>query len=795
VPWNVLQPGYKVEKVASGFQLPVNIVFIPNPGNQPNDPFFYVTELYGTIKVVRRNGVVSNYATNLLNFNPTGNFPGSGEQGLAGIVVEPNSGDLIAGMLYDSGGPHYPKIVRFHSNDGGLTAATQTTIKQFPGEEQGQSHFISNISIGPDGKLYIHMGDGFTASTALNMNSYRGKILRMNLDGSAPSDNPFYNSSSITAQDFIYAYGLRNPFGGVWRAADGFLYEVENGPGANDRLAKITRGTSYGWNNNESSMTINAKHVWTNTVGPVNIAFIQSQTFAGSGFPISKFDHAFVTESGPTYATGPQTRGKRITEFVFNQSGDKISGPATFVEYTGSGKATAVGLAAGPDGLYFTDLYKDLNSSGPTEAGANILRIKYIGIADFTADIINGEAPLEVQFSDQSNVPNASSWLWSFGDGTTSNQQNPVHTFTQNGAYNIRLSITGSNGTANKQKNAYIVVGNVPGGLRSDYYDDLNFTGNLITRIDSTINFNWNNGSPDPSMGADNFTVRWTGGIQTGFSETYTFYTYTDDGVRLWIDDQLLIDKWIDQSPREWSGQKLLTAGQRYNIKMEFYERGGGAVATLSWQSASQPKQIIPKNFLYYSSSTLPVELISFTGKVKNENSVFLSWETASEINNFGFDVERKMGFAEKWEKIGFVNGNGNSSIKKEYSFVDLSLPSAGKYFYRLKQIDTDGTFEFSDVIEFDILHKLDYELSQNFPNPFNPVTLIKYTLPEEKLVTLKVFSALGEEVATLVNEEKTAGFHEIKFDAGLAGIASGVYFYELKAGDFHSIKKFVLLK
>src|SRR6185436_11347426 len=173
MPWVVKQLGYTVEVVAGGFQLPVNIAFLPNPGPNLTDPLFYVTELYGTIKVVRRNGTVSVFAANLLNFNPTGAFPGSGEQGLAGIVVDPATGNVFAGMLYESGtnGPHYPKVVKFTSNDGGLTAATQTTILNMAGETQGQSHQISNFSLGPDGKLYVHMGDGFTTAAAQNLAS------------------------------------------------------------------------------------------------------------------------------------------------------------------------------------------------------------------------------------------------------------------------------------------------------------------------------------------------------------------------------------------------------------------------------------------------------------------------------------------------------------------------------------------------------------------------------------------------------------------------------------------------
>jgi Glucose / Sorbosone dehydrogenase len=225
VAWTLRQAGFAIDVVATGFQLPVNIAFRPNAGSSPTSPVFYVTELYGTIKVVTRDGTVSDYIRGVLNYRPSGIFPGSGEQGLTGIVVDPSSGDVFASMLYEAspGGPHYPKIVRFFSNENGAVSGHSATILDMAGESMRESHQISNLTIGPDGKLYAHMGDGFDYTTAQNLDSFRGKILRLNLDGSAPTDNPFYNSADgITARDYVYALGFRNPFGGDWRQADGF---------------------------------------------------------------------------------------------------------------------------------------------------------------------------------------------------------------------------------------------------------------------------------------------------------------------------------------------------------------------------------------------------------------------------------------------------------------------------------------------------------------------------------------------------------------------------------------------
>jgi len=376
-PWVPRAPGFVVDVVATGLRLPVNIAFAPSAGGRPSDPAFYVSELYGTIAVVANDGTLSTYASGMLNYTPPSQFPGNGEQGLTGIAVDPVSGDVLASHLWRNSqdGMTYGRISRLQSTDGGRTAATRSVILDMQGEPQSSSHQISRLEI-VGGELYCHMGDGFASGAALDLDSYRGKILRLNLDGSPIASNPFYNGGTRDARDYIYAYGMRNPFGGAWRAADGLRYVVENGPSI-DRFAQVTAGLSLGWDGTNVSMRIGALHTWEPSTGPVNLAFVQSQTFAGSGFPPRMMDHAFVTESGPTYAQGQQAGGKRITEFVLDAAGRLVSGPAPFVEYVGDGFATAVGLAAGPDGLYFTELYKDENSGGPTAVGGRILRVRY----------------------------------------------------------------------------------------------------------------------------------------------------------------------------------------------------------------------------------------------------------------------------------------------------------------------------------------------------------------------------------------------------------------------------------
>ncbi len=462
VPWTA-PPGYVVEVVASGFQLPVHIAFVPEPGPEADAPLYYVSELYGSIKVVGRDGSVRDYATGLLNFDPLASIPGTGERGLTGIAVEPSTGDVLASLLVspDPSNPNaglFPRVIRMSSADGGRTAGMPTIVLDMPDETQGPSHQISQLTFGPDGMLYVHMGEGFFYWLAQELTSLRGKILRITPDGEPAPGNPFYDlSDGKSARDFIFASGFRNPFGGAWRAADQQLYEVENGPNT-DRFARVLPGMDYGWNGADESMTIGALYNWFPPVAPVALAWVQPETFGGSGFPASQMGRAFVTLSGPTWASGPIEGTKRIVSLALDDDGLVASMPTSFVVYDGIGKATAGGMAAGPDGLYFADIYRDLGYALPTDPGAHILRVRFVGAADFTADVQQGPAPLTVHFTDTSTVPGATAWAWDFGDGTTSTEQHPVHTYDANGRYDVRLRVTGPGGISVLRRGQFVRV-------------------------------------------------------------------------------------------------------------------------------------------------------------------------------------------------------------------------------------------------------------------------------------------------------------------------------------------------
>ena len=191
-----------------------------------------------------------------------------------------------------------------------------------------------------------------------------------------------------------------------------------------------------------------------------------------------------------------------------------------------------------------------------------------------------------------------------------------------------------------------------------------------------------------------------------------------------------------------------------------------------------------------WCSGVLPVELVSFKASVIF-NQVILSWSTATETQNYGFQIERRTIGKDDWSAVGFVSGSGNSSAPKEYSFADQDVTS-GRYSYRLRQIDCSGDFKYSQSIEITFLAPERFALRPNFPNPFNPSTVIRFELPEQSNVRLEIFDVLGKRVAELVNESKNAGYHEVMWTANAS---SGIYLCKITAGDFVQMRRMVLLK
>ena len=213
-----------------------------------------------------------------------------------------------------------------------------------------------------------------------------------------------------------------------------------------------------------------------------------------------------------------------------------------------------------------------------------------------------------------------------------------------------------------------------------------------------------------------------------------------------------------------------------------------GAKQTLVYETTGIGlKEVVP-------DFELPVELTMFTASVEYgtfAEEVKLEWRTVGETNNHGFEVQKSLD-NKSYEKIGFINGAGSTNNAQSYQFFDENVKT-GTYFYRLRQIDYNGTSTTSDAQKVNVAPPQTYELSQNFPNPFNPTTEIIFRVKEENKVTIAVYDILGREVAMLVNKNMEAGTHRITFDG--RNLASGMYLYRMKSGDYSAVKKMALIK
>jgi hypothetical protein len=228
--------------------------------------------------------------------------------------------------------------------------------------------------------------------------------------------------------------------------------------------------------------------------------------------------------------------------------------------------------------------------------------------------------------------------------------------------------------------------------------------------------------------------------------------------------------------------------------------------ANINWKNSGTPATVIlayvggintnitnPASHInQLANPPLPVELSSFTGKLVDGNEVNLNWVTKTEVSNFGFNIERRINEGE-WNNIGFVEGHGNSNSPKQYSYTDNDIFAGGsKFQYRLKQVDTDGKFEYSDVVEVDVL-PTKFELSQNYPNPFNPSTTIQFSLPKATQLKINVYNTLGERVETIAQGNYEAGYHKVNFNA--SSLPSGAYIYRIESSEFVQVRKMILIK
>ncbi|MBC8472601.1 MAG: hypothetical protein H8D56_24315, partial [Planctomycetes bacterium] len=238
----------------------------------------------------------------------------------------------------------------------------------------------------------------------------------------------------------------------------------------------------------------------------------------------------------------------------------------------------------------------------------------------------------------------------------------------------------------------------VGGGIKGEYFSGMDLGNLVLTRTDPQINFSWGDpGGPDASVGNDNFSARWTGEVEAAFTETYTFYTSTDDGVRLWIDGQQIVNRWIDQGTTEHRGTIDLVAGSSYSLVMEYYENGGGAVAELRWSSPSTPKDLIPQAAL-----SLPVkagQANPSNGAVNVSQKATLSWsagEAAASHNvYFGTDAD-----AVRNADTSSPEYKGSRQLGSE-SYDPGQLAWDTTYYWRVDEVENGGTIQTGNIWSF----------------------------------------------------------------------------------------------
>lgn len=238
-------------------------------------------------------------------------------------------------------------------------------------------------------------------------------------------------------------------------------------------------------------------------------------------------------------------------------------------------------------------------------------------------------------------------------------------------------------------------------------------------------------------------------------------------------------DTWVGHSPNYWVDVLFTPSTFVYNLTSVTDATGCTNVGSPNLQTLTVNS---------VDCSTLPVTLLNLSATPENKN-VRLRWSTATEIDNKGFEIQRSTN-GSTWEGVGYVNGAGNSSVTRNYSYLDEGL-FPRRYYYRLKQEDIDGKYKYSMVVAVVLEGKGEFSLGQNYPNPFRTVTTIPYTLAERTQVSLTVYDMNGRVVKVLVNEKRDAGTHAENFHVG--GLPAGMYYYKIQAGSFSAVRKLVL--
>jgi hypothetical protein len=384
--WGV-EEGLALSLDTEGYQLPTAIAFVPRPGTGPKDPLYFVTELRGKVKVVTNDRSVYTFAEDFFQTRPLKELPEfAGETGLAGICLAPKQGYVFVTFAYRVApqgadsiaagqprmGSHRATSVRsaagaLRNNIVRFKVAPQTfSLKPtghlaftelFAGYEAAVSHQIGACQVVGD-VLYVSVADGWQTAQSQQVNSLLGKVLRMSLDGQPAPGNPFYQvGDDRTAADFVWAYGLRNPFS--LKAVGNRLFVADNGLRL-DRFLEVRAGENYLWDGSDWSIGARADLTLSPDVGPAQLEY-----YSGGPLLPEKYGQSFFVAASSPDRPGVLRLGYRL------QEGKARSVPQYVLRYRGSGAQIVTGVALGPDGLYFVPTLPD------AEGRSGVFKVSY----------------------------------------------------------------------------------------------------------------------------------------------------------------------------------------------------------------------------------------------------------------------------------------------------------------------------------------------------------------------------------------------------------------------------------
>ncbi len=676
-PAATLPPGFTETRVTGGLNDPTAMAFAP-------DGRLFVAQQGGQLRVIE-NGTL--LATPFL----TVTVSSSGERGLLGVAFDPDfEANGFVYIYYTATTPAiHNRVSRFTASGNVAAPGSETILLDLNNLSGATNHNGGALHFGPDEKLYIAVGENADGSSSQTLSNLLGKILRINKDGSIPSDNPFFATASGVNRA-IWALGLRNPFTFSFRPGTGRMLINDVGQNTFEEINEGVAGSNYGWPATEgptSNPSFRSPIFWYghgggNTTGCAITggAFYDPATrqfpaeYEGTYFFadfcsgwIRRLDPAHgnavtgfatgiaapvdlrVTDDGSLYYLARDEGA--VYQVRFNGAANDapvatITAPPNRALYRAGDTITYSGMGIDPeDGnlpasalTWRVDFHHDGQvqsvvppTSGVTggsftiptrgETSANVFYRIQLTVRDSagltgttfhdvvprksTITLATVPAGLRLTLDGQTvttprSVEGVVGIIRTLGVVSPQTSGGITYVFeswSDGGAATHEIATPE---TATTYTARFRATGAVPGlGLTGTYYNNPDFTGLARTRLDSTVNFDWGTGRPITGIAPETFSVRWTGRVRAKVTGTHTFWTQNDDGVRLWVNGVQLIDDWTDHGTAENSGTIALTAGQTYDIRMDYYENLGAAVAKLLWSAPGLAKEVVPQSQLY----------------------------------------------------------------------------------------------------------------------------------------------------------------------------------------------------